>query len=84
MERTDQDPPIAAIEHWVLTSVKKAIPESFQQTWHEYRAAMKTAEKEELGDNHVSEDVEKVGWGVEKAQESYRADASRSTYSLTS
>lgn len=40
---------------------------------------MKKAEKEELGDNHVSEDVEKIGWGVEKAQESYHADASKST-----
>lgn len=44
---------------------------------------MKKTEKEELGDNHVSEDVEKVGWGVEKAQESYRADASRLTFSLS-
>lgn len=61
--------------------MKKVIPESVQQKWHEYRSAMKTAEKEELGDNHVSEDVEKVGWGVEKAQESYRADASKSTRS---
>lgn len=73
---------IAAIEHWVLSNVKKTIPESVQQTWHEYRSAMKNAEKEELGDNHVSEDVEKVGWGVEKAQESYRADASKSTRSF--
>lgn len=45
---------------------------------------MKKAEKEELGDNHVSEDVEKVGWGVEKAQESYHADASKSTRSARS
>lgn len=45
---------------------------------------MKKAEKEELGDNHISEDVEKAGWGVDKAQESYQADASKSTRSPSS
>lgn len=80
----DETSTTAAIEDWVLSNVKKAIPESVQQTWHDYRASLKKAEKEELGDNHVSKDVEKAGWGVDKAQESYQADASKSTRSPSS
>lgn len=40
-------------------------------------------EKEELGDNHISEDIEKVGWGVEEAQQAHTADASKSTTFLS-
>lgn len=69
---------IAEVEHWVMDGVKKVVPESVKQRWHEYRAAFKDAEKEELGDNHVSEDIEKVGWGVEKAQERHKEEASKS------
>lgn len=69
---------IAEVEHWIMAGVKKVVPESVKQRWHEYRAAFKNAEREELGDNHVSEDVEKVGWGVEKAQERHKEEASKS------
>ena len=69
---------IAEVEHWIMAGVKRVVPESVKQRWHEYRAAFKEAEKEELGDNHVSEDVEKVGWGVEKAQERHKEEASKS------
>lgn len=69
---------IAEIEHWVMAGVKKVVPESVKQRWHEWRAAFKDAEREELGDNHVSEDVEKVGWGVEKAQKAHKEEASKS------
>lgn len=68
---------IAEVEHWVMAGVKRVVPESVKERWHEYRAAFKEAEKEELGDNHVSEDVEKVGWGVEKAQERHKEEASK-------
>lgn len=68
----------AAIEEWVVSHVKQIIPESVQQQWHDWRAAAKGAEKEELGDNHVSEDIEKIGWGVEEAQQAHTADASKS------
>jgi len=69
----------AAIETWVVSHIKQIIPESVQQQWHDWRNAAKSVEQEELGDNHVSEDIEKVGWGVEKAQEAHTADASKST-----
>lgn len=69
---------IAEVEHWVMAGIKRVVPESVKQRWHEYRAAFKDVEREELGDNHVSEDVEKVGWGVEKAQERHKEEASKS------
>lgn len=69
---------IAEVERWVMAGVKKVVPESVKERWHEYRAAFKDVEREELGDNHVSEDVEKVGWGVEKAQERHKEEASKS------
>lgn len=69
---------IAEVERWVMAGLKKVVPESVKERWHEYRAAFKDAEREELGDNHVSEDVEKVGWGVEKAQERHKEEASKS------
>lgn len=65
-----------------MSRVKKAIPESFKERWHEWRAEVKDVEKEELGDNHFSEDVEKLGWGVQEAQERHRADASKSETTL--
>lgn len=66
----------AAIEEWILSNVKRFVPDSVKEKWHEWRAAAKGVEKEELGDNHISEDLEKVGWGVEQAQERHKADAS--------
>lgn len=69
---------IAEVERWVMAGIKKVVPESVKERWHEYRAVFKDAEKKELGDNHVSEDVEKVGWGVEKAQERHKEEASKS------
>lgn len=60
-----------------MSNVKQFIPESVKQRWHEWRAAVKGVEKEELGDNHISEDIEMVGWGVEQAQERHKADASK-------
>ncbi|CAN8106019.1 unnamed protein product [Discula destructiva] len=70
---------IATIEEWVVSHVQQIIPESAQQQWHDWRGAMKGAEKDEVGDNHISEDIEKVGWGVEKAQQAHKADASLAT-----
>lgn len=68
---------IAAIEDWILSNVKRFVPDSVKEMWHEWHAAAKGAEKEEVGDNHISEDLEKVGWGVEEAQERHKADASK-------
>ncbi|KAJ4396673.1 DUF1279 super [Gnomoniopsis smithogilvyi] len=74
---------IAAIEEWVVSNAKKFIPEGVKQQFNEWRAAWrgtyKDVEKEEIGDNHISEEVEKVGWGVEEAQQAHKADASLAT-----
>ena len=68
----------AAAEHFVLSNVKKAIPTSVQDKWHEYRAALKQAELENLGDNEVSRDMEMAGWGVKEAEEANQTEASKS------
>lgn len=67
----------AAAEHFVLSNVKKAIPTSVQDKWHEYRAALKQAELENLGDNEVSRDMEMAGWGVKEAEEANQTEASK-------
>lgn len=73
----------AAIEEWVVSNAKRAIPESVKHQFNEWRAAWhatyKGLEKEEVGDNHISEEIEKVGWGVEEAQQAHKADASKFT-----
>ncbi|KAJ4415467.1 DUF1279 super [Gnomoniopsis sp. IMI 355080] len=73
----------AAIEEWVVSNFKRIIPEGVKQQVNEWRAAWrgtyKDIEKEEIGDNHISEGVEKVGWGVEEAQQAHKADASLAT-----
>ncbi|KAM0287511.1 hypothetical protein ACHAQH_000465 [Verticillium albo-atrum] len=70
---------IGQLEHWVMSHLKKVIPDSVQTRWHEYRAALKGAEKEQLGTDVVSESVEMVGWGVAEAEQRNRAEASLGT-----
>lgn len=67
---------IGKIEHWVVTHV---IPESVRQTWNEWVAYFKQAEIKETGEDHVSDAVEKAGWGVEEAQERHNEEASLGT-----
>ncbi|KAM0333085.1 hypothetical protein ACHAQA_001743 [Verticillium albo-atrum] len=70
---------IGQLEHWVVSNVQKVIPDSVQTRWHDYRAALKGAEKEKLGTDVVSESVEMAGWGVAEAEERNRAEASLGT-----
>lgn len=70
---------IGEFEHWIVSNVQKAIPQSIQDRWHEYRKALKEAEKENTGDNEISEHVERVGWGVEEAEAAHQAEASLGT-----
>lgn len=60
-----------------MSWVKKAIPDWVEAWWHEYRAALKGVEKEQLGTDVVSESVEMAGWGVAEAEEHNRAEASK-------
>lgn len=59
-----------------MGNVSKVIPQGVKDWWHEYRGALKTAEAKELGDNRISEDIEKAGWGVKEAQEAHKSEAS--------
>ncbi|KAL2071269.1 hypothetical protein VTL71DRAFT_12504 [Oculimacula yallundae] len=66
-------------EEVVVTNVKKLIPDSVEQFWHEWRAAMKKTEQEYTGDDVISDTVEMAGWGVEEATEKNKKDASLAT-----
>ncbi|ROV96315.1 hypothetical protein VMCG_07688 [Cytospora schulzeri] len=70
---------IAAVEHVVMAKVKAMVPESAKEWWHEYRTALKEAEKEQLGSNDLSDDMDKVTWGVEEAEERNKQEASLAT-----
>ncbi|KAI0134475.1 hypothetical protein BJ170DRAFT_201832 [Xylariales sp. AK1849] len=70
---------IGEFEHFVVSNVKKAIPQNMQDKWHEYWEALKGIEKEELGNDEISEHVEMAGWGVEEAQARHTAEASLGT-----
>ncbi|KAI5927167.1 peptide alpha-N-acetyltransferase Nat2 [Camillea tinctor] len=70
---------IGEFEHLVVSNVKKLIPESVRERWHEYRKALKDAEQEHLGNDNVSEHVEMAGWGVEEAEKRNKAEASLGT-----
>lgn len=79
MSAVANKPDTAAIEEWILSNVKKFVPEGVKEWWHEWRATVKDVEKQEIGDNHITQDLDKIGWGVEEAQQRHKADASEST-----
>ncbi|KAI0144239.1 hypothetical protein F4776DRAFT_653525 [Hypoxylon sp. NC0597] len=70
---------IGEIEHFVVSNVKKVIPQSVRNWWHEYREALKESEREHLGNGEISEHVEMAGWGVEEAERRNKAEASLGT-----
>ncbi|KAI0164528.1 hypothetical protein GGR52DRAFT_128425 [Hypoxylon sp. FL1284] len=70
---------IGAIEHVIVSNVSKLIPQSARDRWREYRGALKEAEKEDMGNNDISEHVEMAGWGVEEAERRHNAEASLGT-----
>ncbi|KAK6076803.1 peptide alpha-N-acetyltransferase Nat2 [Seiridium cupressi] len=67
------------IEHYIVSNVKKAIPQSVKDRYNEYRAALKKEEKETFGNDNISEHVEMAGWGVEEAEARNQAEASLGT-----
>ncbi|KAK1971741.1 hypothetical protein LY78DRAFT_567343, partial [Colletotrichum sublineola] len=67
------------LEHWVVSNLKKIIPDSVQNWWSESRAALSRAETEQLGSDDISEAVEMAGWGVEEAERRNKAEASLGT-----
>lgn len=69
---------IAEAEHYVVSNVKKIIPEGIKQWWNEYRSALKQASNEHLGEE-ATKDVQMAGWGVAEAEEKNKAEASKSS-----
>jgi hypothetical protein len=69
---------IGQVEHYVVSAVAKFIPESVRTRWHEWRQSLKKEEEQRLGNNDISDKVEMVGWGVEKAEERNKEEASES------
>lgn len=70
---------IAAVEHAVMANVKALVPDGVKEWWREYRAALRDAERQQLGSNDLSDDVDKVTWGVEEAEEKNKQEASLAT-----
>ncbi|KID87186.1 peptide alpha-N-acetyltransferase [Metarhizium guizhouense ARSEF 977] len=70
---------IGKIEHYVVSTVKRFIPESVRQKWHEYWQSIKSKEVETMGNDNISDKVEMAGWGVEEAQERNKEEASLGT-----
>ncbi|KAI0472936.1 hypothetical protein GGR56DRAFT_590381 [Xylariaceae sp. FL0804] len=70
---------IGQLEHFLVSNIKKFIPESLRDKWHEYRKALKEAEVENLGNDELSEHVEMAGWGVKEAEERNKSEASLGT-----
>lgn len=69
---------IGQAEHYVVSTFKQLIPETVQEAWHTYWQSFKKAEADALGDDDISDKMEMVTWGVEKADErAHAADASK-------
>ncbi|CAG8958101.1 hypothetical protein HYFRA_00000446 [Hymenoscyphus fraxineus] len=66
-------------EHAFLSTIKRLIPESVKQSWHEWRAGMKNAEAEISGASKVDQTVAMASWGVEEAEAKNKQDASLAT-----
>ncbi|KAH7193092.1 uncharacterized protein B0J16DRAFT_334377 [Fusarium flagelliforme] len=70
---------IGEVEHRVMSAIKQMIPDSLRETWQTYWQSFRKAEARALGDDDISDKMEMATWGVEKAQERNRVDASLAT-----
>jgi len=66
-------------EEVVVSNIKKVIPESFQNSWHEWRESMRQARMQVPGGEQVGEGIEMAGWGVEEADKMNKVEASLGT-----
>ena len=67
---------LGEVEHQVVDYVKQFIPETIQEKWRSYRASMKKAETDTLGNDDFSNKVEMASWGVGEASLRNKAEAS--------
>lgn len=70
-------PIIGQWEDFVVSNVKALIPDSLEQTWRDWRKAMRRKELEITGDDDFSETLEMATWGVEEATTANKRDASK-------
>ncbi|KAF4631937.1 hypothetical protein G7Y89_g6195 [Cudoniella acicularis] len=66
-------------EHLLVSNIKRLIPESVKQTWHDWRSSMKQAEREVTVGGQINDKVEMAGWGVEEADARNKMNASLAT-----
>jgi len=67
---------LGEVEHRVMSTIKQMIPDSVREAWQTYWQSFRKAEARALGDDDISDKMEMATWGVEKAQERNRVDAS--------
>lgn len=63
-------------EQFVVSRVRAVIPESVRNKIYDTWQSLKRAETETLGDDDISDTVEMAGWGVGKAEERNKEEAS--------
>lgn len=63
-------------EEFVVSNVKKAIPESVKTVWHEYRGSSEKPESEVVG-HDASTSPNPDGWGVKEADERNKSEPSK-------
>jgi len=66
-------------EHSIVSNVKRIIPDSIKNIWHEWRVSVMAAERGMTGGEQINKQVEMAGWGVEEADERNKKDASLAT-----
>jgi hypothetical protein len=71
------------IEHYVVSTVKQFIPESWREKGYEYWQSIKGKEVEALGNDNISDGVEMASWGIEEAQERNKEEASKYQFVCT-
>ena len=69
---------VGEIEHYISSHVSQVIPQGVKDGWERLRAAFKRNEEKALNDGgKISVGVEMAGWGVAKADEAHKAEASK-------
>ena len=68
---------LGKIEHAVVSTVSSIIPDSIREKWRDSWKSVKKTESDALGNENVSDTVEMVSWGVERAQEQHNEEASK-------
>ncbi|KAH8590253.1 hypothetical protein B0O99DRAFT_664179 [Bisporella sp. PMI_857] len=66
-------------EEKIISRIKSAVPDAVKQQWSDWRKAMRRAEIDLTGDDHVSDGVEMASWGIGEAEKNNKSEASLAT-----